>query len=77
MLSGIWLIMLIILLSLEMGMQLWSTTPRQSLLPLPLEMSNWTSQPSEEYPGASRIDAIRAQSDYKKFKPVMLNYFED
>ena len=42
---------LITLPSLEVVMQLWSTTPRQSLLPLPLAMSNWTSQLSETYLG--------------------------
>ena len=65
-LSGIELLMLITLPSMEVVMQLCSTTPRQSLLPLPLAMSNWTSQPREEHLGASRLDAIQAQSGYKE-----------
>ena len=54
-LSGIKLLMMITLPSnppsMEVGRHLCSTTPRQSLLSLPLTMSNWTSQPREEHPG--------------------------
>ena len=61
-LFGIWLIALITLPSLGVLMQLWLTTPRQSLLPQALAMSNWTSHQSEKDLGQIGSMDIRAQS---------------